>query len=128
MNVGLTISFLLLISCETDIKLTDYINVDKSLTLTITDEKQKTFNITDKTTIEPNSEKYKELLKWGENNLTDWESTPASYFVLVSISQDNFHLTYFRNGDVVVNFVDEEGKANQYKKKINPGELDFLLK
>lgn len=111
----------------TEIKLTDYINVDKSLTLTITNEKEKTLNINDKKTVEPNSEKFKELLKWGENNLNDWESTSASYLGLISVSQDNFNLMYFKDGFVVLNFVDKEGKGNQYKKEIKPGELDFLL-
>jgi hypothetical protein len=126
-NAGLIISLLILISCETEIKLTDYINIDKPFSLTIR-EKDKTYNINDKQTIEPNSEKYKELLKWGENNLTDWKSTPASYFVLIAVHQDNFHLLYYQEGFVVVSFIDNEGKSKQYQKKIKPGELDFLLK
>jgi hypothetical protein len=113
---------------ETEIKMTDYINIDKPLTLKVIDQKSRTFDINSKTTIEPNSETYKQIIQWLESNLTDWESTPASFLPLVSVSQDNFNLIYFKGGYVVVNLVDKEGKASQYQKRINPGELDFLLK
>ena len=120
--------FLILISCETSVKLTDHINVEKPLIFSTTADNKEALNLNSTMTIEPYSEKYNELLKWSENNLTSWEPTPASYLTLISVSQDDFHLMYFRDGYVVANFVDKEGKANQYKKKISPGELDFLLK
>jgi hypothetical protein len=103
--------------------LTDHFNTSKPISLILTDYKEPART----TTIEPNSENYKNFITWTEDNQADWESTLASYLNPISITQDNFSLFYFKEGYVVVNFIDNKGEGNQYKRKIRPGELDFIL-
>jgi hypothetical protein len=126
-NIIFTILALLtILSCSTEISIEKYIDLNSTLTLTINKTNDQT-GLTESETrkIEPNSEKFKKLIDWANNNLDNWKSTPASYITKVAVTQNNFRLLY--NQDfVVIGFTDNDGKAQQYSKTVEKGELDFL--
>jgi hypothetical protein len=123
------ISAFILSSCSSEINPEDLINTDEPLKLSIqlTDKLTRMTNA-ETSIIEVNSSKYAEFLKWVEENEDGWSASMASYIYKFSISQKNFSLLYFPNGNVVIGFSDKEGNGHQYAKKIKPGELDFLFK
>lgn len=116
--------------CSTDININDYIDKNVSLKLVI----NKNDNSTGLTTsanfeIAVNSDKYKKLIHWGNENVSGWHWTPASYNADIFVGQGNFRLLQTLNGNgVVISFTDKDGKPRQYTKAINKGELDFLTK
>ena len=113
-------------SCSTEISIEKYVDLNSNLTLTVNRTNEKT-GLTESETkvIEPKSEKFKKLIDWGNNNLDNWKSTPASYLAKVAVTQMDFRLLY--NQDlVVIGFIDDDGKAQQYSKAVKKGELDFL--
>jgi hypothetical protein len=113
-------------SCSTEINIAKYVNLNSTLTLTVNKTNDQT-GLTESETrkIESKSEQFKKLIEWGNNNLVNWKSTPASYIAKVALTQKDFRLLY--NQDfVVIGFTDNEGKAQQYSKTIKKGELDFL--
>lgn len=124
-SIVLPLVFLMLAGCAREVRLTDYINIKKPLHLTIT--KSGNFDTKREETIEPNSQKYNQLIHWGENNLRGWHSTPASFFVIVAVRQDKLRLLYYQEGSVVVILSDEKGNEKQFQKSKRAGELDFLL-
>jgi hypothetical protein len=60
-------------NCASKLNITDYINTNEPLTLTLNESSYK------KVQIPVQSEKYMKLMKWAENNTTDWQPTIASY-------------------------------------------------
>jgi hypothetical protein len=120
------ISLLTITGCSTEINIEKYVDLDSTLTLTVNKTNDQT-GLTESETriIEPKSEQFKKLIEWGNNNLDNWKSTPASYNAKVAVTQKDFRLLY--NQDfVVIGFIDNDGKAQQYSKKVKKGELDFL--
>jgi len=122
------VGFTLLSSCDSSLDLLDYVDVDDSFTLTINQKddntgltKSKMFDIDTNTVI------HTRLVSWISENERGWITTPASYNIEVAISQGDFHLPYFHDGFVVINFLDENHEGHQYKKEITEGELDFLI-
>ncbi len=119
-------SLLTITSCSTEISIEKYVDHNSNLTLTENRTNEKT-GLTEIETkiIEPKSKKFKKLIDWGNNNLDNWKSTPASYLAKVAVTQMDFRLLY--NQDfVVIGFIDNDGKAKQYSKAVKKGELDFL--
>jgi len=120
------ISLLTITGCSTEINIEKYVDLDSNLTLTINKTNDQT-GLTESETrkIEPKSEQFKKIIDWGNNNLDNWKSTPASYISKVAVTQKDFRLLY--NQDfVVIGFVDNDGEAQQYSKTVKKGELDFL--
>jgi hypothetical protein len=121
------ILLLTITSCSTEISIEKYIDLNSSLTLTIKKTNDKTgLTVSETRKIEPKSEQFEKLIKWGNNSFDNWKSTPASYISEVAITQKDFRLLYFQDL-VVIGFIDKDGKAQQYSKKVRKGELDFLI-
>ncbi len=120
------ISLLTISSCSTETSIEKYIDLNSPLNLTIhkiNDQTGLTESVTKK--IDPNSEKFKKLIHWVNNNHDNWKSTTASYIAKVNVTQKNFRLLY--NQDfVVIGFTNNDGKAKQYTKTVEKGELEFL--
>ena len=127
-KITLTIIFVLFIiiiltGCKTEININDYIDKNASLKFKIGRD---SFEYTD---IEVNSNKYKKLIQWGNENVSGWQMTPASYISDICVIQGEFRLlTSFNSNGVVIGFNDKNGKPKQYNKAIIKGELDFLAK
>jgi len=115
-----------LTSCSTDIHLVKYLDLNSPLTLMVNRTNNQTgLTSSDRILVEPKSEKFKKLVDWCHTNISDWQSTPASYIAKVSLTQNDFRLLY--NQDfVVVGFKDNNGRKKQYSKKVLKGQLDFL--
>ncbi len=114
--------------CSADIELKDYIDKSAPFQLIINQTDVET-GLTTRKTIEliVNSEKWKKLIEWEENNKDGWQSSPASYIADISVIQGNFRLLYLRiSSGVVISFIDKQGKSKQYIKTIPKGDLDFL--
>lgn len=124
--IFIILSLLTITSCSTEVNIEKYVDLNSTLTLTvnkINDQSGLTESETRK--IEPKSEQFKKLIEWGSCNLDNWKSTPASYIAKVAVTQKDFRLLY--NQDfVVIGFIDDDGKAQQYSKTVKKGELDFL--
>ncbi len=119
---GLLILTSIFFSCNPDININDYMDKNSPLKLSIG-------NPLEHVDIAVNSDKYKKIVQWGNENLKDWKWTPASYIADISLSQGNFRLLVLSNNNgVVIGFTDKDGKSRQYTKSINKGELDFLIK
>lgn len=124
--IFIIISLLTITSCSTEVNIEKYVDLNSTLTLTVNKTNDQT-RLTESETriIEPKSEQFKKLIDWGNNNLDNWKSTPASYIAKVAVTQKDFRLLY--NQDfVVIGFIDKDGKAQQYSKTVKNGELDFL--
>jgi hypothetical protein len=124
--IFIILSLLTITSCSTEVNIEKYVDLNSALTLTVNKTNDQT-GLTESETkkIEPNSEKFKKLIEWGNNNLDNWKSSPASYLTKVAVTQNDFRLLY--NQDfVVIGFIDTDGKAQQYTKTVKKGELDFL--
>ena len=124
--IFIIIVLLTITSCSTEISIEKYVDLNSSLTLTVNKTNDQTGLTESETkTIEPKSEKFIKLINWSNDNLDNWKSTPASYLTKVAVTQRNFRLLY--NQDfVVIGFIDNDGKAQQYSKTVKKGELDFL--
>ena len=68
-NFGLLILTLILLSCSTNVKLEDYLDMSAPFNLNINTTNSET-GLTDSNskTLEVNSEKWKKLIDWGKNN------------------------------------------------------------
>lgn len=126
--LGLSILTFLLSGCTTDININNYIDKNDPFGLTFNKKDSATgFTKSDHFEISVNSDKYKKIIQWGNENTKGWKWTPASYITDISIGQDNFRLLHtFGSNGVVIGFTDKEGKPRQYTKAIKKGELDFL--
>lgn len=77
--------------------------------------------------LEVNSEKWKKLIDWGNNNRESWTSSTASHIGDIYVLQGDFRLIYTRDSKgVVIAFTDKEGNPKQYMNVIEKGELSFL--
>lgn len=125
--IFIIISLLTITSCTTDVNIEKYVDLNKAFTLTVNKTNDQT-GLTESETrkIHPKSEQIKKLIDWGNKNISNWKNTPASYIAKVALTQSDFRLLYYHD-HVVVGFVDKDGKAQQYSKKIKNGDLDFLL-
>lgn len=78
-------------------------------------------------TLEVNSEKWKGLIEWGNNNKEGWTKSPASYIGNAYLTQGDLRLIHTKDSKgVVIGFVDKDGNPKQFMKKIEKGELSFL--
>ena len=126
-NILIIIALLIITSCSTEINIEKYININSPLTLTIEKRNEQTELSERKIiNIEPNSEKFKELINWYKNNTNNWKITYATYISKVCVTQNNFRLLYNQNS-VVIGFTDDKGNSQQYSKTIKNGELNFLI-
>ena len=116
-------------ACNSNININDYINKKAPIILQISKEDTITkFTSSEKIEIKVDSDKYKKIIQWSNENTSGWRWTPASYLSDISISQDNLRLLYWKGGvNVVIRFTDKENKPQQYSKTIKKGELDFLI-
>ncbi len=76
------------------------------------------------------SKKWIDFDNWLKNNRNDWHKTPASYITEITIKQDDFNLLFFSDNEgetIVINYIDDKGKGQQYRKEIKKGELDFVI-
>jgi hypothetical protein len=116
-------------SCNTTVNINDYI--DKNATFTLTARKTDTItglSTSDSFVVAVNSDKYKNIIQWGNENTNGWQTTFASYIADISLTQNNFRLLLTGNNGVVIGFTDKDGKPRQYSKTINKNELNFLTK
>jgi hypothetical protein len=120
---------LLFFGCGSDIHISDYIDETVSLNLSINKKNKNGLTSSENNELTIDSEKYKQVIAWANKNTSGWKWTPASYLSDVCVAQGDFRLLYTSGSNrVVVGFVDKQGKAKQYAKKINKGDLDFLYK
>ena len=127
-NFGLLILTLILLSCSTNVKLEDYLDMSAPFNLTINTTNSET-GLTDSNskTLEVNSEKWKKLIDWGKNNNYGWTSSLASHIGDIYASQGDFRLIHTKDSKgVVIAFTDKEGNPKQYMNVIEKGELNFL--
>lgn len=119
----------LLTSCSTKIEVVDYVDNSKPIELAIKSKSESVKFINQpKILITADSDKFKKLLDWGIKNTEGWESDFNSYVMADAyVTQKDFHLSYFKSGFVILNIKDKEGNPSQIKKKVNQGDLDFLL-
>lgn len=127
--LGLYFATSIFSGCSTDININDYIDKNKSLSLIVTTQDSATgLSTSENFEIAINSDKYKKIVQWGNENINGWQWTPVSYIVNICIVQGDFRLLYTRGGQsIVLAFTDKEGKPKQYTKTIKQGELDFLV-
>jgi len=121
---------LILSSCQTEIDINSIIDNNKPLVLIMKSNEINNDSLLFQQidTIEINSEKWDRLKEFARNNLSGWRTSPASYISDFYITQNEFRLLGWINGDgIVIGFNDLNGNAVQYSKEIKPGELDFLL-
>jgi hypothetical protein len=121
---------LVAISCNGQVNINDYIDSSRPIQLKIDDRSDSIsiFNIPE-LTITKEDQKFQDLVLWGNQNLDKWKSSPASYAMAdIYLTQDNFHLRYWKSGFVVVEFRDREGKQRQMTRKVKDGEFGFLIK
>ncbi len=125
---GLFIMISVFSGCSTYINISEYINKNAPLNLTI-NKKDNTTGLTTSNHFEIaiHSDKYQKLIEWGNNNTDGWQWAPASYIADIYVRQGDFRLLYTSvNKGVVIGFTDKEGKSKQYSKTIINGDLDFL--
>lgn len=116
----------ILTSCTSNINFNEIIDKNKALELRISKNDS---SFPEHFEIPAHSEKFIRLTKWADNNTTGWESSFASYKPEVFVGQGNFRLLYWTGKDgVIIGFTDKGEKPRQYSKKIEKGELDFLVK
>lgn len=118
-----------LISCQKDIDINDCIDQNAEFDLSIrTVDTDTGFSTSQSEKIKVESEKWIKLINFAKNNLNGWQSSPASHIGDVYVSQGSFKLTYTKGSSgVVISFNDKDNNPKQYIKKINKGELDFLV-
>ncbi|AII51174.1 hypothetical protein N008_04160 [Hymenobacter sp. APR13] len=116
--------------CEVDMNINDHIDKNAPLKLTVHKRNKKTgFTSSDSVEIAASSDKFKRLIEWGNNNISGWEYTPASYVKEISVVQKDFRMLYTTGSNgVTIGFTDAEGNPKQYQKMVNAKELDFLSK
>jgi hypothetical protein len=116
--------FLMIIftSCKTTINITDHINQNQSFTVVpdLADSLIKK-GIPASYEIEPNSEKFKKIIQWCNENKKGWRPTPVTYIDSPYLTQNGFHLLYL-HGAVAIEFMNK-----QYTKPIPKDELKFLF-
>jgi len=127
-NFSFLILLIMLSSCSTDLELDNYIDMSAPFTLTINTTNSETGLTESKsTTLEVNSEKWKNLVDWGNNIKDGWTPSPASHIGDVYVVQSDFGLIHTKNSKgVVITFTDKEGNPKQYVNVIEKGELSFL--
>jgi len=122
--------FLSLLSCTKTLDISDYITTDNPIYITIgNNDKQDSMRLfnTKKIELKKGSDKFNQLITWGQSNSKDWKWTPATFVSAdIYVTVDEFHLLYYKSGSVVVDFKDKEGKYRQFSRQISAGELDFL--
>jgi len=126
----LTLLSVSLFNCSKRLDILEYISSDKPINITIGNNDRKDslrfFNVK-KMELKKDTDKFNQLKSWGQTNTKEWKWTPATYVAAdIYLTVDEFHLLYYKNGSVVVDFKDKEGKYRQFYKEIKPGELDFL--
>jgi len=118
-----TISLLILViffnACS-EINISEIIDVNKSLELYIKLDKKENISV--------NSVKWKKIMRFATENSKNWKKTPASFISDITIIQNDFRLLYWiERNYVVIGFIDKNGNAKQFQKKIKKGALDFLI-
>ena len=115
-------------NCSSDIKLENYINKTEPLVLIINTTNSDTkLTETKSVKLEVNSDKWKKLVDWGNNNQEGWTSSPASHIGDIYVSQGDFRLTHsIDSKGIVIAFKDKDGNPKQYINDVKKGELNFL--
>ncbi len=110
----------LLTGCSTEIDVVDYVDNSKPIELILKSKNDSAeFISRPKTFLTADNEKFKRLLDWGTKNTEGWESDFSSYVMADAyLIQDDFHLSYYKSGFIVLNIKDKEGKPRQIKKKL----------
>lgn len=119
----------LLFSCAKTIEFGKIIDKSKSFEIKKDIRKTQTKSIY-KREIRTKSKKWEQFNNWLNNNKDGWKSTPISYLTEITITQDEFGLLFFndeKDESVVIYYTDEQGEGKQYQKKIEKGELDFII-
>jgi hypothetical protein len=124
------VTIVTLTGCSKDVDIADHIDLSKPIELYIRDKADTNSFLNPKIyMLTPQDPRFEQFINWVTENSTDWESTPASYVMQDAIiSQGDFHLGYYKNGGIVINYKDKQGKVNQIMKKVNPDDFQFLLK
>ena len=114
--------------CQTDLDINAVIDENAPFTLTTRSVDPQTGLSASKTEIiEVNTEKWMKLVDFAQNNMTGWQSTPASYLGDVYVTQGDLRLTHTKGSNgVVITFTDKESNPKQFTKGIDKSELDFL--
>lgn len=117
-----------LISCQSNVDLDKVIDRNSSLYLTrLKTDKETGLSAFLNEEIKVNSDKWKKLMEFAHRNNEGWQLAPASYTSVLYVRQDNFTLILTKDSKgIVVSYIDTHGKARQYSKWINKGELNFL--
>jgi len=115
-------------SCETDVKINDYLDKSDPFELTIHSTNSETrFTDSKSVVIDRNDKRWAKIIDWGKNNSDGWQSSPASHIGDTYLKQGDFRMIYTKNTEgVIVAFIDEEGNPKQYSKRIASDELSFL--
>ena len=128
--IGLLILFSFLSACSIDININDYFDKNAPFNLAITKTDKSTgFSSTSNFEISVNTDKFKKIIQWGNENVDGWKWAPASYQLSICLGQGDFRLlSNLGSEGVVIGFTDKVGKARQYSKTIKKGSLDFLTR
>ena len=115
-------------SCGSQIQMTDHIDLNKPLTLTInTLDKQTGLTVMKRSELLPESDKYKKFIDWCRGNDDGWSPSFDSYNAKASVTQNGFRFLLISNG-VVIGFTDKEGNPKQFTKTTDTDNLAFLMK
>ena len=107
-------------ACSNNIEINEIIDINKPLKLYI--------KLENKENILVGSDKWKKLITFTNENLNNWKNAPVSYMPDISVIQGDFRLLYWINKEnVVIGFLDKNGKARQLHKKIETAVPDFLI-
>ncbi|WP_375561480.1 hypothetical protein ACE193_02680 [Bernardetia sp. OM2101] len=115
-NFGYLILILLLSSCTTDLTNENLVNTSEPFVLTINTTDSETGLTESKSIkIEVNSEKWKKIVEWMNNNQEGWHQDYASHTGVDYLSQDNFGLAYRKNSEgVLLMFSDKNNQPKQF--------------
>ncbi|WP_146239307.1 hypothetical protein [Putridiphycobacter roseus] len=102
--------------------------MDKPFNLTINTTNSET-GLTERNsqTLEVDSDRWKKIILWGQNNTEGWTPSLASHIGDVYVLQSNFRLIYSKGSKgVVISFTDKAGISKQYMNVIEKEDLNFL--
>jgi hypothetical protein len=128
----LTLVSISLVSCSKTLNIVDYISTDKPIVISLgnnnREDSMRFFNV--KTMeLERSSDKFSRLATWGQSNSKKWKWTPGTFVAAdIYVTLDDFHLLYYKNGSVVVDFKGKEGKYRQFSRQVSPGGIGLSIK
>ena len=126
----LLIVFIVSCSKVKEIEIANYFNSEEPFTMVWMDG----IDALHSKKIYPEEKKYEEIVKWLNSNNQGWELPTVStrnngYYNSRRISQDEFKLSSIGEMKYVyLSFVDENGKAHEYVKAVNPKNLENFFR